>query len=132
MNKVLLTGYLTKNASIKKVNDVTLLESSLAVSEVFHKEKQTCFIDIVMFGKVENLATFLQKGKHIAVSGKLHFNSWSDTNNKLHTKHNIIVDELEFLDKKQEKKLKEEVKQEQIKQKINNATTISLQDDIPF
>lgn len=57
------------------------------------------YIDVTMFGKgADAVSRFLQKGKQIAVDGKLRWSEWDDRNSgDKRSKIEIIADDIELL-----------------------------------
>lgn len=109
MNKVILIGNLSKGIELKYLNTGAVIgNTSIAVNEYYKNDKgekvaNTCFIDLVMFGKSAEIANqYLSKGSHVAIHGKLNFETWKDKQGNTQRKHNIIVESYEFLDKRQD------------------------------
>ena len=107
MNKVILIGNLTKNIDLKYLNTgVAVGESSMAINQVYKKQdgtkvQDTCFIDIVMYGRSAEISNqYLKKGSKLCIEGKLNFQQWSDQNGNKRSKHIVSVEKVEFLDTK--------------------------------
>lgn len=105
MNKVILIGNLTKNIDLKYLNTgVAVGESSMAINQVYKKQdgtkvQDTCFIDIVMYGRSAEISNqYLKKGSKLCIEGKLNFQQWSDQNGNKRSKHIVSVEKVEFLD----------------------------------
>lgn len=74
MNKIILTGRLTKDAELRytpgKGTPVTTF--SMAVDDGFGDNKKTYFFNIVVWGKsAEAVAQYTSKGSKVLVNGKL-------------------------------------------------------------
>lgn len=66
-------------------------------------EYETDFVNVIAWrGCGENCNKFLQKGKRAAVMGELHIRSYTDSNGVKRTAVEVIADEVEFLDYKQQ------------------------------
>ncbi len=79
MNKVILIGRLTKDAELKYTpgKGAAVSTFTLAIDEGFGDNNKTNFIPIVLWGKVaEGLASYLIKGKQVAVSGRISTRSY--------------------------------------------------------
>lgn len=105
MNKVILIGNLTKNIDLKYLTTgVAVGESSMAINQVYKKQdgtkvQDTCFIDIVMYGRSAEISNqYLKKGSKLCIEGKLNFQQWSDQNGNKRSKHIVSVEKVEFLD----------------------------------
>ena len=105
MNKVILIGNLTKNIDLKYLTTgVAVGESSMAINQVYKKQdgtkvQDTCFIDIVMYGRSAEISNqYLKKGSQLCIEGKLNFQQWSDQNGNKRSKHIVSVEKVEFLD----------------------------------
>lgn len=107
MNKVILIGNLTKDINLKYLTTgVAVGESSMAINQVYKKQdgtkvQDTCFIDIVMYGRSAEISNqYLKKGSKLCIEGKLNFQQWSDQHGNKRSKHIISVEKVEFLDTK--------------------------------
>lgn len=107
MNKVILIGNLTKNINLKYLTTgVAVGESSMAINQVYKKQdgtkvQDTCFIDIVMYGRSAEISNqYLKKGSKLCIEGKLNFQQWSDQYGNKRSKHIVSVEKVEFLDTK--------------------------------
>lgn len=105
MNKVILIGNLTKNIDLKYLTTgVAVGESSIAINQVYKKQdgtkvQDTCFIDIVMYGRSAEISNqYLKKGSKLCIEGKLNFQQWSDQYGNKRSKHIVSVEKVEFLD----------------------------------
>ena len=102
MNKVILTGRLTKDAELNYLPGVGTAKISfdLAVEREYQKkdaDKKVDFIRCEMLGKhTENLAQYVTKGKAILIEGELNIEQYEkDGEKRSYTK--VKVDKLEFL-----------------------------------
>ena len=109
INKVMITGNLTKDAEIRQTKTgTTVLVFGVAVNEK-RKNSQTGewesspnFFDCTMFGSyAEAIAEYLNKGTKVAICGKLHYSSWEKDGQK-RSKVDIIVENIEFLSPKED------------------------------
>lgn len=114
MNRVCITGRLTKDPSIKYSNEMCVARFTLAVDRRGKKQdgKPTAdFPSCVAFGKTgEIIEKYFRKGMKADIVGRLQTGSYDDKNgNKVYTT-DVIVDDLEFGESKaaQQEKPKEE------------------------
>lgn len=105
INKVLLTGNLTRDAELKSLPSGTdVLEFGIAVNER-RKNNQTgewedCpnFFDCSLFGKrAEGLSRYMVKGRKVALEGKLQWRQWERDGEK-RSKVSIVVNEVDLMD----------------------------------
>ena len=125
MNKIILTGRLTKNAELSYLPSVGTpkMAFSLAVERNYQKDKNNKKVDFInceMLGKhTENLAQYITKGKSILVEGELNIEQYEkDGEKRSYTK--VKVDKLEFLSSSNGEQ-----------REVNSFKEIS-NDDIPF
>ena len=102
MNKVVLTGRLTKDAELGYIGatGTPKMSFSLAVERNYQKDKNNKKVDFIncdMIGQhTEKLAQYVTKGKAILVEGELNIDNYEkDGERRSFTK--VKVDRLEFL-----------------------------------
>ena len=102
MNKILLTGRLTKDAELGfiGVTGTPKMTYTLAVERAFQKKgepKKVDFISCEAIGKhCESLCKYVTKGKAVLVEGELNIDTYTkDDERRSFTK--VKVDRLEFL-----------------------------------
>lgn len=103
MNKVILTGRLTRDAEVYKTSESTVAKYSLAVDRKFNREQQqTDFINCVAFGKQGEFAEkYLRKGMKIAVVGRLQTGSYKNKDGQTIYTTDVVVEEHEFCESKE-------------------------------
>lgn len=108
INKVMITGNLTRDPELRQNSSFSVLTFSVAVNERI-KNQQTGewedrpnFIDCAMFGRrAESVANYLSKGSKVAIEGKLRWSQWEKDGQK-RSKLDVIVDQIEFLSRRAE------------------------------
>lgn len=106
MNKVILMGRLTKDPELRytSANNTAICNFSLAVDRKFSKqgeERQADFIPIVVWSKLaEFCGKFFQKGRQVAIVGRLQTRTWDDTEGKRHYVTEVVAEEAFFADSK--------------------------------
>lgn len=108
INNVTLSGNLTRDAELRRTQSgMAVLNASLAVNnrrknpQTGQWEDEPMYIDLCMFGsRAESVHKYLTKGAKIAVQGRLRFSSW-ERDGQRRSKHDVIVDEIEFLSRNQ-------------------------------
>lgn len=100
-NKVILMGRLTANPELKQTpNGVTVTSFSLAVDRK-GKDSSCDFIPIVAWRQTaEFICKYFKKGQAILVCGELQTRSWTDNNGQKRYATDIIIDEVQFVDSK--------------------------------
>lgn len=131
MNKVYLIGNLTKDPELTTTTSgIAVCKFTLAVSRRYvgaSGERETDFLNIVVWrGQAENCNKYLKKGNKVAIIGRIETRNYEAQDGSKRYVTEIIVDEIEFLNSKQEK-VEEQKKVEE------NAELIPIDDDsIPF
>lgn len=102
MNKIILTGRLTRDAELSYIASTATpkMNFSLAVERNYQKDKNNKKVDFInceMLGKhTENLCQYVTKGKQILVEGELNIDNYEkDGEKRSFTK--VKIDRLEFL-----------------------------------
>ena len=87
-----------------------IAKSSIATNRRYkdksgEQREETCFIDIVFFGKTAETAhTYLKKGAQLLIDGRLSFEQWTDKDGHKRSRHYIIVEHMQMLGKKPQTK----------------------------
>lgn len=105
MNKVILMGRLTKEPELRytSANNTAVCTFTLAVNRRFKQEGQpdADFITIVAWGKTaEFCGKYFEKGRQVAVTGRMQTRTWDDTEGKKHYVTEVVADEVYFADSK--------------------------------
>ncbi len=102
MNKVTLIGRLTKKAEVRYTESNTPVASfTLAVSRI--KKEEADFINCVAWNKLaEIIEKYTDKGKQIAIEGRIQTRNYEDENGKKVYITEVVVENLELLGSKTE------------------------------
>lgn len=140
LNKVILCGRLTKDVDVKYLSNGTAIGNfSLAVNRKVKKDEQwvdePVFIECAMFGKlVESIKSYMTKGKQLNVVGELKQDRWEDQQGGKHSKHSVVVNDVQLLGGLERADTQQQTQNYQ--PKIAPQATVSYQqngfDDIPF
>jgi single-strand DNA-binding protein len=97
MNKVVLTGNLTKDVTVitSKTGDKAA-RFSMAVSFGFGDKKRTDFFDIVTWHKADVCAKYLKKGSKVGIVGRLQQRIVEGKDGMKHSQFEVVADEVEF------------------------------------
>ena len=105
-NRVQLIGHLGQDPEVKQTNGSTLARFSLATTERY-KNKQgervedTQWHNIVIWGNLAEIAEkYLQKGKEIALEGRLSHRSYEDKDGNKRYITEVVANEFLMLGKK--------------------------------
>jgi single-strand DNA-binding protein len=101
MNRIIITGRLTKDPELKTTNSGTeLAELSVAVDrrkKDQNGEKVTDFFDITAWGKTGVFCqTYFQKGDGITIEGRMESRKYQDKEGKNRIAWAIVADQVEF------------------------------------
>lgn len=105
MNKIVLIGRLTRDPELRftSTNGVAVTTFTLAVDRSFLNQKgerEADFIRIVVWRKLAEIcANNLQKGRLVAVSGRLQVRSYDAKDGQRRTIAEVVGDEVKFLDR---------------------------------
>ncbi len=101
MNKVILTGRLTKDVILSKsANNVTYCRNDMAIKG---PKEQTVFAPVTFYNKqAENLANFCRKGSRVMVEANYTTGSYTGQDGRKVYTHGFQVVQVYFLDQKQQ------------------------------
>jgi len=105
INTVALTGNLTRDPELKQFGETTVCKLRLAVNERVKVGGEwgnaAMYFDVDVFGRMaDNCATYLTKGSHIAITGRLKWREWESDAGKRQAV-SIVANEVEFPSKKE-------------------------------
>lgn len=106
MNSVSLMGRLTKDPELRYTtgNNTAVCSLTIAVDREYQqegKEKEADFIPCIIWQKRgESAAKFLEKGRRIAVTGRIQTRNWDDNDGKKHYVTEVVVEKWYFADDK--------------------------------
>lgn len=106
MNKVIILGTLTKEVEVKHTQQgKAIAKINLAHNERYtahngEKKDKAMFIECVAFDRgAEILQQYFHKGSRILIEGKLNLESWQTQSGESRSKHTIIIEKFDFVDK---------------------------------
>jgi single-strand DNA-binding protein len=101
MNSINLIGRLTRDPEKRDVSaDMSVVKLRLAIPRPKKngEDRGAVFIDVTAFGKQADLcAEYLEKGRQVAVSGRLEYSEYKDANGNQRSRHEVIADGVDFL-----------------------------------
>lgn len=127
MNKIILTGRITKDIELRATGNGTDVASyQLAVRR---DKDNTDFINITTFGEFAKiLCKYCHKGDMIGIEGRLQINNYTDKDGNNKNSYSVISEKVEFLNTKKD----EESKSTQGVQSIKQDEIELTDDDLPF
>lgn len=102
MNRVILIGRLTRDPELRYSSSGTAIcNFTLAVDREYNKE-ETDFIRCVAWRKMgETVANYVQKGRQVAVEGRLQVRKYEDQNGQKKTMTEVVCDKVHFISPRQ-------------------------------
>lgn len=105
LNKVYLLGNLTRDPDLRGLpSGQSVCELRLAVSRRFvsgngQESEETCFVDVVVWGKsAKNCKQYLAKGSPVLVEGRLQFDQWEDRNGGgTRSRLRVVAEQVQFI-----------------------------------
>jgi len=102
VNRVLITGRLATIPTLVAVEGKTArCRMRLAVQRkrMNGVDRGAVFVDVTAFERTaHNCAKFLQKGSRVCIDGRLEHSEWLTQDGQRRSKHEIVAQEVEFLD----------------------------------
>ena len=104
MNKAILMGRLTRDPELRytTTNNTPVCSFTLAIDRRFSRqgeERQADFIPVVAWNKLAEFSSnYLQKGRQVAVSGRIQTRTWDDNEGKRHYVTEVVAEEIHFAD----------------------------------
>lgn len=96
MNKVILTGNLTRDVEIKVYGNTTVARVGIAVNRPFKKD-EVDFFNLVAFQKTaEFLSKYFVKGSRILIEGYLRTSNYEGKDGVKRTATDVIIEQIEF------------------------------------
>lgn len=136
LNSVILIGRLTKDPELRYTSSGKAVATiRLAVDRGTTNpqgEKETDFIDVVVWERqAETVANYLQKGRLIAVQGRLQIRQYETQEGQKREKAEVVASQVKFLDKAQEQQ-EHGTGDRQEQPRREPAPGLHTDDDVPF
>ena len=135
MNKVVLSGRLTRDVEFKETGTVEVANYTLAVDRKFKKEGQpeADFIRCVVFGRsAEFAAKYFSKGMKVAVSGRIQTGSYTAQDGSKRYTTDVIVEEQEFGESKAQNGAQSVTAASEPKRETASEFEDAVQAELPF
>jgi single-strand DNA-binding protein len=96
MNSVTIVGTLTKDPELRGSSEKPVCQLRLADNS--GPNDDPLYVNVAAFGRqAESCATYLAKGRHVAVSGRLRFREWTGKDEVKRSEISIAADRVDFL-----------------------------------
>ena len=139
MNKVILIGNLARDIELKYLpNGNALATTSIATTEKFKKQdgstgENVLFVDLTFFGKSAEIANqYLDKGKKVAIEGKLKLDQWTDQQGVKRSKHSVIVESMEMLTPRSGEQRPQQAPAQQGNSQAHEFPEMDIDEEVPF
>ena len=140
MNKVCLTGRITKNIELKyNQNNVAITSFTLAVTRKFKNqngEYESDFINCIAYkSTAELLNKYVKKGDLLGIEGRIQTRNYEDKDGKRVYVTEVIVDSIDFLQSRKDESKQKTTETENTKQKLSDdvfsefGSSIEITDD---
>ena len=106
MNKVLLTGRLTRDPEMRSLaSGKAVTQFSIATNEYIGQGKEKAeYHNIVTWDRLaQTCGEFLGKGQQVAIEGRIQTRSWDDDRGQRHWKTEIVASHVEMLSGRRKK-----------------------------
>jgi len=101
LNRVVLIGRLTRQPELRITpNSISVTTVTLAVDRrpTQAGQRETDFIDVVLFGKLAELACkYLDKGRLVAVEGRIQTRTYETKEGQRRKAFEVVADNIQFL-----------------------------------
>lgn len=105
LNKVMLLGNVTRNPEVRFIpgRDLPVAKFGLAITRKTKDREETCFIDIVAFGRTaEMCGEYITKGMPLLIEGRLNYSTWETDDKQKRSKHEVVAENIQFVQRRQE------------------------------
>ena len=100
LNEVVISGRLTRDSELRytpsgtAVTDV-VIASNRIWSKDSERQEETTFVDVTIWGKqAESLHTYLSKGRHLMIVGRLKLNKWDTEEGDKRSKLTMVAEKI--------------------------------------
>ncbi len=105
-NRVLMLGRLTRDPELQHLpNGTAKCSLRLATGRKWkdrsgETNEETCYVDVATWARqAENCKQYLRKGSQVFLEGRLSYQEWEGKDGSRRSKHEVVADRVQFLDK---------------------------------
>jgi single-strand DNA-binding protein len=103
MNTISLTGGLTRDPELRCTpSGKSICDMRLAVTRPRNRDKSDYFDVVAWEGLAETCAAHLEKGRQLAVAGRVEYREWETDDGTRRSSYSVIADQVDFLDRPRE------------------------------
>ena len=137
VNKVILVGFVAKDPEVRTAQDKKVASFTLATSERYKDrngevKENTEWHNIVCWKQAEYAEKYIRKGAQVYIEGKLRTRSWDDSNGTKRYITEIVVDQLQSLDRKRDDQTSQTTQHHAPAPAAAPAVADMPDDDLPF
>ncbi len=103
-NRIILVGNLTRDPELSYTpSNTAVCKFGIATNRKWkdgdgNQHEKVCFVDCTLFGRSgEVFKQYMSKGSPALVEGKLDFQTWTSQDGQKRSKHEVLVDNFQFL-----------------------------------
>ncbi len=128
INRVILAGNLTKDPERRYTpTGMPVTSFRLAINRRIKDREETCFIDVVTFGKLADTCfEMLSKGANVLVEGYIRYETW-ETDVGKRSRHVVVADRVNFISL-----VKDRAEEELVKPEFTDLDVEEEEDEFPF
>lgn len=98
MNTVTMIGRLTRDPEPVTTNNGTEICNLRIAVDRRKRDDGAVFVDVKAFnGLASTCSEYLEKGRQVAVTGRLELDEWTTENDQKRSRHYVIANSIEFL-----------------------------------
>ncbi len=136
MNRVMLIGRLTTKPELRyTTSNIPFTRFAIAVDRNFSSrdgQRETDFINIIVWRKqAENVCNFLDKGRLVAIDGRIQTGSYDDKDGNKRYTTDVVADNVQFLESKNQVQSRNETSGPSPYDYQTEAPSVNVEDD-PF
>ena len=100
VNELVITGRLTKDCELRKTpNGTSVTDIIVASNRIWSKDgdrqEEATFVDVTIWGRqAESLSTFLTKGRHVMIVGRLKLNKWETDEGERRSRLTVVAEKV--------------------------------------
>jgi single-strand DNA-binding protein len=135
VNKVLLTGRLTRDPELRYTPSGTAVSSFSVASSRSYKgqdgewKQMVAYVNVVAWSKLAVLVNeYLKRGSAVFVEGRLNSRSWETEDGQRRSALEITAERVQFLDRI----AKPEVTEEEYVESVGSDSSLDTEDEVPF
>lgn len=100
VNELVISGRLTRDCELRKTpNGTSVTDIIVASNRIWSKDgdrqEEATFVDVTIWGRqAESLSTFLTKGRHVMIVGRLKLNKWETDEGERRSRLTVVAEKV--------------------------------------